>query len=351
AVSLPAETYTAIEVHGSIVSPPFPNLTDFKMLISMDGDDPVASFTARGLDSASPDGQWSISSDEADLVWYSVDHVRPLQKCGLMEVGRPPRCLYPINEGAVNYFVKSLTVFLGKGRPPLGKVSMQLIICVRDDGFIVGMGRNGATRWQSSAYGFLLSPNPMAPPSWYDQRGVVEPSKGAIPMSRRKRSAPPTTPSIKRLKKDERPSARSLKENPTGVGMSNIARPEQVSRSPGGSSILPIRPSDVAHSPLPQVGAMTVGVHENDDMGEDKGVSSPSVVREVIAKEHDDHGDDGRLESSDKEYPSSNEDLLESLFDPPGAVSASFPDQVMDLAPGFDGHHRESGGRRSTSGL
>ncbi|KAF4719888.1 hypothetical protein FOZ62_021173, partial [Perkinsus olseni] len=343
AVSLPAETYTAIEVHGSIVSPPFPNLTDFKMLIRMNGDGPVASFTARGLDSASPDGQWSISSLEVDLVWYGVDSVRLLQKCGLMEVGWPPRCLYPRHKLAVNHFVKILTVFLSKGRPPLGKLSTQLIICVRDNGFIVGMGKNGATHWKSSDYGFLLSPNPMAPPSWHDQRGVVEPSKGAIPMSRRKRRAPPTTPSSKRLKKDERPSARSLKENPTGVGMSNIARPEQVSRSPGGFSILPIKPSDVARSPLPQVGAMTVGVHENNDMG---------VVHEVIAKETgDDHGDDSSLESSDKEYSSSYEDWLESLFDPPGAVFASFPDQVMDLAPGFDAHHRESGERRSTSGL
>ncbi|KAF4712842.1 hypothetical protein FOZ63_020754, partial [Perkinsus olseni] len=86
AVSLPAETYTAIEVHGSIVSPPLPDLTDFKMLISMDGDGAVASFTARGLDSASPDGQWSISSHEVDLVWYGGDSVRSLQKCGLIEV-------------------------------------------------------------------------------------------------------------------------------------------------------------------------------------------------------------------------------------------------------------------------
>ncbi|KAF4717368.1 hypothetical protein FOZ62_000144 [Perkinsus olseni] len=243
-------------------------------------------------------------------------------------------------------------MFLSKGRPLPSKSSMQLIICVRYDGFIVGMGKNGPRGWQSPDYGFLLSPNPMPPPLWYDQRGVVEPPKGAIPVSRRKRSAPPTAPSSKRLKKDETPSARSLKENPTVVGMSNIARPEQVSRSPGGFSILPIKPPDVAHSPFPQVGAMTEGVHENDDMGEDKGVSSPSAVYEVIPKEtDDDHGDDGSPESSDKEYRSSNEDLLESLFDPPGAVFASFPDQVIGSTPGLGGHHRESGERRSTSGL
>ncbi|KAF4682177.1 hypothetical protein FOZ60_010976 [Perkinsus olseni] len=54
---IPAGTYKAIEVYGSVVSPPFPSLTDFEMLVTMGHSSSRARFTARGLDPASPDGQ------------------------------------------------------------------------------------------------------------------------------------------------------------------------------------------------------------------------------------------------------------------------------------------------------
>ncbi|KAF4745360.1 hypothetical protein FOZ63_018207, partial [Perkinsus olseni] len=190
-------------------------------------------FTARGLDPASPDGQWSSNSQEVDLGWYSNNTVRMLGKLGLLDVEKSRRCLYARPKGAVNDFVKDLTVFLRPGRPPPGKLFTQLIVCLTARGFVVGIGRNGLKHWYSSEYGFLLAPNPMLQPSWYDERQVVEPSKGAIPVSKRKRPAAPTASSSKRSKRDERTSARSLKDNPTRVGMSNITRPAQVSRSPG----------------------------------------------------------------------------------------------------------------------
>ncbi|KAF4653255.1 hypothetical protein FOL46_009282, partial [Perkinsus olseni] len=350
---IPAGTYKAIEVYGSVVSPPFPNLTDFEMLVTTAGSGSRARFTARGLDPASPDGQWSSSSHEVDLVWYSGDVVRMLGKLGLLEVDKARRCLHGQPEGAVNDFFKDLTVFLRPGRPPPGKLFTKLIVCLTAGGFVVGIGRNGLKHWYSSEYGFLLAPNPMLQPSWYDERQVVEPSKGAIPVSKRKRPPAPTASLSKRPKRDERTSARSLKDNPAHLGMSNITRPEQVSRSAGGSSILLMASSSVAHSPLPQVGVDgRVAVHENNNTDENKGLSIPPVVHEVRAKEFDDdHDGDGGLESIDDEDSSSHEDWLESLFGSPGAVFTSLPAEVMDVTPGFDGHHRETGDMPSTADL
>ncbi|KAF4707731.1 hypothetical protein FOZ63_026397 [Perkinsus olseni] len=182
AVTLPAGTYKAIEVYGSVVSPPFPNLTDFEMLVTMGDSGSRARFTARGLDPASPDGQWSSSSQEVDLVWYSGDVVSTLRKLGSLEVDKARRCLHAQPKGNVNHFVEDLAVFLRSGRPPPpGKLFFQLIICETEAGLAVGIGRNGTRRWHSSEYGFLLAPNPV-PSSWHDKRGVLEPSRRVIPM-------------------------------------------------------------------------------------------------------------------------------------------------------------------------
>ncbi|KAF4731482.1 hypothetical protein FOZ63_028728, partial [Perkinsus olseni] len=320
----------------------------------------VAKFYAGGLHGGpfSSSTPWAIgSAGEVDLVWYEPRNVRSLRRFGSFSIRGRPRCFHGSSgtTSLLHQFGDELYARLYLQTPPSAKPHRNIIVCDTELGIIVGIKGNVRKQWNYTEYGILLERQQSADMAavsatsgatestedhihtiLFDEAedrilrdGVVEPSKEAIPVGRRKRRAPPTAPSSKRLKKDERPSARSLKENPTGVGMSNIARPEQVSRSPGGFSILPIKPSDVARSPLPQVGAMTVGVHENNDMGEDKGVSSESVVHEVIAKETgDDHGDDSSLERSDKEYSSSYEDWLESLFDPPGAVFASFPDQA-----------------------